>query len=864
MHNRRAWVSRTVVAVSLAVALLLATAAFLDLFRPTFAASDSSVDYTYIGNVGNVVSTWSENGDLVNPTMIAYSAGSSNFIYVYCDSTAMPYASGGLISGQATPASWRTIVIFSDNGDGTFTYQSMVTIEIAGSGFSFNGGEPQGMTVDSNGVIYMTAPTNALVAVYQSNTASPTVQTPTFIGPTSASNGYTGSVLGAPSIDHTDGSVIVGGDFNGGSALGYATYGVAKIIPTSPTAATDAPQLFVPYTSGSNNYYVENVAVSSSGNHLAAGYFSINGQSYNVIEVDLTNGAITPITPLNITGLNNSQESASIYGMTSIKSDANGNIYLSGSFGVNNAGQYEASSLLKLDQNGNFVTDIAPQTNTATTTGQLSGPNMLAVNGINQWVYIVDTANSAGAAVRAFAFNGTLPGSGNTTPNVTIPPSSVNLDPNTGVVFAAPPTGGGIITITNRAQSVFGCDTTQPPSVVLIVNTDDISSGIPINTSILNPSTNTSVATSFVVYPDGSTTMALTTGSDGATTSGTGTPTTSGGVTTATINLTAADGTTLTNTVTTSSDASGGTAIYSTKTITQPDGYTSTTAIRIATTATGEIDLSVQLSNITAGNSYCTSISTNNGSGAATPITVPWTAGLPDSSISFSEVYCSTNPFTIDILPSAAGTLGTDCVTITTATNNPTGYNTTFNTSSANLVCTTDSGPYSLAPASSAPAALGNNQWGYSIGTDTPSVFQAVPTVAAIVQSNTGSTIGDSFMLWIGAQLDLSQPACTYTGTITMTASANPVPTPAITSISPTSGATGGSAPITVTGANFGTTDIPFISQISVGGATCLFLAVVDNATATCIAPALAAGTYDVSVEGFGGIATLPSSYTAE
>ncbi|MCL2002065.1 hypothetical protein FWG76_01520, partial [Candidatus Saccharibacteria bacterium] len=631
MHKRRVWRWRVLTAGCLAAALLLAAAAFFNYLRPSLAAGSSSVDYTYLGDIGNVASAWSENGDLVNPTMIAYSAGSSNLVFIYCDSTAMPYAGGGLISAQTNPANWRTIVIFSDHGDGTFTYQSMVTIEIASSSFSFNGGAPQGMTVDNNGVIYLTAPTNALVAVYQADPTTPTVQTPTFLGPTSAANGYTGSVLGAPSIDHTDGSVIVGGTFDSGSAGNYATYGVAKMDPTSPTAATDIPALFVPYNSGSNSYYVQNVAVSSSGNHLAAGYFSINGQSYNVIQVDLTSGAITPITPPNVAGLNNTQESASIYGMNSLKSDANGNIYLSGSFGVNSAGQYQASSLLKLDQDGNFVTDIAPQTNTTDTTGSLNNPNMLAVNGFNQWVYIVDTANSAGAAVRAFAFNGTLPNSGNTTPPVTIPPGSVNLYTAAGVVFATPPTGGGVITITNRAQTSFGCDTTQPANTVLIVNLSDLSSGVPISTSIVDPSTGTSISTSFVVNPDGSTYMALTTGSDGTTTSGSGAPVLNpDGSTTATINLTAADGTTLTNTVTVGPNASGGTTIHTVKTITQPDGYVSTTAIRIATTSAGAIDLSVQLPNITTGNNYCTSVTANNGSGSSAPITTPWTAGTAE------------------------------------------------------------------------------------------------------------------------------------------------------------------------------------------------------------------------------------------
>ncbi|MCL2001944.1 IPT/TIG domain-containing protein, partial [Candidatus Saccharibacteria bacterium] len=212
--------------------------------------------------------------------------------------------------------------------------------------------------------------------------------------------------------------------------------------------------------------------------------------------------------------------------------------------------------------------------------------------------------------------------------------------------------------------------------------------------------------------------------------------------------------------------------------------------------------------------------------------------------------------------PTPSGALGTDCATITTSTNNPTGYSTTLAAEAANLVCTADSGTYNLTPANSTPAALGNNQRGYYIGTDTPSAFQAVPTAAAIIQSNALAATGDSLQFWIGAQVDYSQPPCTYTGAVTMTASPNPVPAPTITAISPASGSISGGIPTTITGSNFGTTDNPYISQINIGGASCLFLAVVDNDTATCITPAGTAGSADVSVDGYGGTATLSSGFT--
>jgi hypothetical protein len=186
----------------------------------------------------------------------------------------------------------------------------------------------------------------------------------------------------------------------------------------------------------------------------------------------------------------------------------------------------------------------------------------------------------------------------------------------------------------------------------------------------------------------------------------------------------------------------------------------------------------VQLPNITTGDKYCISVTANNGSGASTPIIIPWIDGATESALSFSPTFCSDDEFNITIDPTMEGALGAACATVATSINNPTGYATTLN-AAANLTCSVNSGTYSLASASATPAALGNNQWGYAIGVGAPNAFQAVPTSAAIIQSSAVAP-NDSFLFWIGAQVDYSQPACTHTGTITMTASPNPVPQPTL------------------------------------------------------------------------------------
>jgi hypothetical protein len=836
----------------LAVALGLATVAFFAFFRPSLAVTANPADYTFVGTVGNVASTYQNPGDLVNPTMVSYLT-SQNLVYIYNDSSGMPGADAN---------TYREISVFKDNLDGTFTYQGLVLVNV-NTTYNFPNSKPQGMTtgvIGGSNIVLLTAPNGALVNMYD-GTAGSNSPLPTALA--IPNSHWTGNAVGVPSVDQTTGNILVGGQFQDGTTGN--TYGIALINMAAFTGGSGNPQTDTPKfymrTNGQSNgdsYTVQNVVAAPNGDWYASGYFQISGKTYNVVKINSATAAITPVAPPNVTGLNVS-DSAAIYTITSINVDGSNNIYLSGSFGVTLSGQYNSAALIKLDQNGNFVTMIAPETNTSTTTGSLGNLNMVSINTQNQWVFATDSSNASGHNVKVFAFNGTLPGSGNQTPQPSTPPSNSNVDTSTGAIVVTPP-DDCTTTITNQDQA--GYNNNELPATVIVL-TPTFGNTTSINTSTLNPDTNTSITASTAIdTATGSVTVATTT-PDGSTTTGSGTATTNAdGSTTTVVTINSPDGTATASTTTITSNVNGGTTTTNTITTTDPSNNTSSSTIIITTDGSGNTDVTVKLPDITTGNSYTTVLTCNNGSGSSDATIIPWTAGDPEPSIALTEVYCSDTSFDITITPTPDGTLGTDCATIITTTNNPTGYGTTLNASTDNLVCNASSGTYNLTPAASSPTDLGSNQWGYNLDTATPTQFAAVPTSPLTIQSNTVATAGDRVKLWIGAKLDLTQPACTYTGQITVTASANPVPAPTITGVSPNTDAPTGGKVVTITGTNFGTATNPYLTEIGIGNVTCTFFAVVDNNTATCTTPPNAAGAYDVKVNGYGGLAALGNGFT--
>lgn len=820
----------------------------------TSAATTDPAGYTYQGNVGNVTSSWATNGDLVNPTMATHGVGSS-LLYVYCDSTDMPYATGGLISAQATPSDWRTIVIFIDNGDGTYSYKSMVTVQMAGAGITYNNaGVPLGFTADSSGNIYMTSPVGYLIARYTSDSSAPTVSTPTLMGPMTGF--WQQTVNGKPSLDTAGDYILVPGQFQ----VQAGTYAVAHVNLSSGDPVNDAPTLVIPYPTNGDQYWMETIASNNDGVHFAGGSFMLGGLPFNIVQSNPNPGVdtVSPISPPNISGINNEQQ-AGLYNIYSISVDDASNIYVTGNFGVTANGQYSEASILKIDQHGNFVTLIAPETNLADTLGPVKGTNAVTINRENQWVFVVDSNNTSGSAVKIFAFNGAPPGE--TAPPCG-PPTSVNVNTDNGTVSVVSPNDGSLTTISNQTQETF--EQGLPPTAAMAILPDGIVNGgnVTITTSLVDLDTAQIITTSWLIEPDGTVQMVLRDGS-GEVRAGTAAPVSnSDGSTTTTVNLLSPNGTTLNNVVTVADNSAGGKTITTTKIIDEPGGPSYTTVTTISSDSNGEISISLTLPDIETGESYVTTVSTNNGAQACNLASIPWTAGESVAFITLSQSYCSNTPFDIDIQPTTSGIIGMDCATFTTATNNPTGYTTTLSATEANLTCTTDSGTYNLTQASALARPLANNQWGYNVGWTSPLDFQGVPTTPTTIQSSSTSAVGDQFMFWIGARVNYDQPPCTYEGQITITALMNAVPAPTIDSISPTSGSVDGADVITITGSGFGTAQNPNVSGISVGDTSCAFIAIVDDTTATCVSPPMAAGTYDVTVTGFGGSATLPDSFT--
>jgi hypothetical protein len=181
---------------------------------------------------------------------------------------------------------------------------------------------------------------------------------------------------------------------------------------------------------------------------------------------------------------------------------------------------------------------------------------------------------------------------------------------------------------------------------------------------------------------------------------------------------------------------------------------------------------------------------------------------------------------------------GSDNFTITTTTENPTGYTTSISTNSPTETClirpsditnskTCSTATNTIASVSGsvdsagtiAPSTLLTNQWGVSIASSfsanpsqdnvwfkipdnsTPSIIQSSPTAT--------SDTGETQTVTIGAKVDFTLPATTtgdeYQNTIVITAVANEggYPEPTITNISPNNiGTTDGGQSIVIRGAD--------------------------------------------------------------
>lgn len=234
-----------------------------------------------------------------------------------------------------------------------------------------------------------------------------------------------------------------------------------------------------------------------------------------------------------------------------------------------------------------------------------------------------------------------------------------------------------------------------------------------------------------------------------------------------------------------------------------------------------------------------------------------------------------------------------DSSTITTTTDNPTGYATTISTNSPTETCLRRPSDATACAAAVkpinpvggtisptgaiSPSALNINQWGVSLATNfsadpsLDSAWFAVPSNASpgIIESSPSATpdTGDSQTLTIGAKVDRTIPATAtgdeYQNIIVLTATANALAPATITSLTTdnpgnnhaaqvgnfaTAGLSGGDN-LTIVGTGLDTAFEVAIGGVALNSADCS----IDSETQiSCATPAKAAGTYDVVVKTWG------------
>lgn len=150
----------------------------------------------------------------------------------------------------------------------------------------------------------------------------------------------------------------------------------------------------------------------------------------------------------------------------------------------------------------------------------------------------------------------------------------------------------------------------------------------------------------------------------------------------------------------------------------------------------------------------------------------------------------SDSPLTVNLAPGSSAVVSSAMDTVTVSTNNTTGYYLTLADADANTDLV--SGGNSIlahAGTHAAPTALANNTWGYAVeggafdpsysvetnSTTSTTKWAGVPASgAAVTLKTTGSTaVDDETEVWYGVRVDASQPAGTYTDTVTYTATTN-------------------------------------------------------------------------------------------
>lgn len=247
----------------------------------------------------------------------------------------------------------------------------------------------------------------------------------------------------------------------------------------------------------------------------------------------------------------------------------------------------------------------------------------------------------------------------------------------------------------------------------------------------------------------------------------------------------------------------------------------------------------------------------------------------------------SSNSVNLEITPTPSGTLVSGSHLLSVSTNMPIGYNLSLSTTSLSGGITPITGTIV------SPIALTNNTWGYALtnsgavgvtngfdasyATPTPSAASkwANPTSNQVIKKTTAPVTGDTADVYYGAKVNTAVPAGTYVNVVSYSATSNvpdPIPSPQIQSISPTTGDSAGGDTITITGRGFTLNDRSITTAVKIGGSNCTNVQIASNTpivgqdTVTCKIPArniqTKSETVDVDVSTWYGNPKLAESYT--
>jgi hypothetical protein len=515
---------------------------------------------------------------------------------------------------------------------------------------------------------------------------------------------------------------------------------------------------------------VNNIVAAPDGTYLATGSFSIGGQTYNLAKITPSASPVaTGILPPNVSGAS----SASIYNVSSLNSDDKNNIYVSGQFGIVTSGQYQSSSLLKLDSTGNYLTNIAGQGSASNQVGALSGTNLVTINTHNQNVYVLDTANSA---LKVFALAN--PPSAN--PDDWLPVTLVDTQVNPATATLSYTTG-------KTFTSVIGAG----------LNADYEAGAAPDTFVNLTPSTNSFSATVQVTDTDGtkinvSFNFDKTTGDSiitsatplGAsdTSNGVGSSDGNGGLTsTASVTCENSSGWIYNSVVQASMNASGAlTLVFTTHFPTATTGNSQTTTITWTPEASPSTvaDITVQFPNILPGNEYVATTVVSNGVSSSNTALNTWVA--PAS----LTIAVDKPTLSLAMTPGLNNGYDVDFMTVTTTTDSVAGYTLNVSAAEPRLSCTVGSNTYYIAPLTAVAAELPVSTWGYNLGTApvAPATLPATPlawlgmsatdTQFDSYDEATGSEGRNSY-LYFASKIDMRNQACTYATQVMITAIAN-------------------------------------------------------------------------------------------